>query len=264
MVATGRNSTLRTSSCNGRRMLPGPRPQVRRITDSYWTAANFGPELEMYATVTIPSGSVVYLLGRIQQEGGANTFDGYNVRVNSGEQGSIGRNTNAASTALVSRQCRISGLGYRRQDWASALRGRAEPLPLAEWRAVRGSSSPPSPTRRIKPQARSASTLACSTSGIDDLFVSTNVAGTFTVAREAWTSRGAGVQTDVTNTVAGFIHHSRSPTRLVERLSSGSPGHSTAFTLGRRSPGQRPGAGKQRRRQRWRALRDRPGRGRRD
>jgi hypothetical protein len=69
---------------------------------SYWTPANFGADLEAYATISTVSGGCG-LLVRIQGEGGAATWDGYRLNISSaGTVTGIGRYTNAAVTSLAS------------------------------------------------------------------------------------------------------------------------------------------------------------------
>lgn len=46
---------------------------------SYWVPANFGPDVDVAVTISTLSGNSVGLLARIQGEGGAATYDGYQI-----------------------------------------------------------------------------------------------------------------------------------------------------------------------------------------
>ena len=72
------------------------------VGSSYWTPANFGPDLEAYVTIaatgaTGQSGIVV----RVQEEGGAATWDGYLIGMSSTVSGVIYKVTNTGTTLLT-------------------------------------------------------------------------------------------------------------------------------------------------------------------
>ncbi len=84
------------------------RCSVTGLDISYWTPTNFGPDCEVFATLsTVPvaaGGMRLYL--RIQGEGGSNTFDGYMLRtiwVTGGANDTVTLSvvTNAAATLLA-------------------------------------------------------------------------------------------------------------------------------------------------------------------
>lgn len=100
---------------------------------SYWTPANLGPDLEAYFTFTTVA-NAVGILFRIQDEGGANTWDGYRVQANKfSNQTIIERVTNAAPTSLIT----VSTV------WASGdlLGARCQGSMLQAWRQPSGSGT---------------------------------------------------------------------------------------------------------------------------
>ena len=172
---------------------------VNSAQNASYYATDFGPELDAYVTLTTipPGGNLVQLRARVQGAGGSATWDGYAVQYIGGGQVDIYVYTNAVAA---------SSLGSALVDLADGdkLGIRCTGSSISAWTFSGGLW-----TRRVAvtnatygSAGKVALYVDSTTSQVDDLYVAP--VGFFNVNREAWTSRGAGVQTDVTNTVAGW------------------------------------------------------------
>jgi hypothetical protein len=166
---------------------------------AYWTPATFGPDVEAYCTLTTVSSARVF--ARLQDAGGSGTADGYSVAYLHGStQIIIYRTTNFADTALSTStigaltdgaKIGIACHGSTVQAWVQTSGG--------SWSLLA------SATDTTYASAGHVGLLIQDTATRVDDFYAGTATETFPVTeREAWTSRGAGVQTDVTNTVAGW------------------------------------------------------------
>lgn len=174
---------------------------------SYWTPSNIGPDCEAYITVvTTPAGAGqrVLLYARVQGEGGANTHDGYVVTLDPSTGDVVLVSVlNASFTTLAT----ASATGFAN---GNKLGIRCVGPKIEAWRHD-GSSwallTSANDTTYASAGKVAFAMLDTGTSGrLDDVYAG-NVTSTFDTAavdREAWTSRGGGVLTDVTNTAAGW------------------------------------------------------------
>ena len=178
------------------------------IGAAYWTPADFGPDVEAYVTVvTAPTVSdSVQILARVQSAGGSNTHDGYAVRVSATDTRivTVTNGTNGAPLLQVTRtpangdKIGIRCHGDRVSAWVQPSGGS-----WANLGTVIDSTYP---------AAGKVAVHSAGTSPVfDDVYAGTaydtftgGSAGAAITEREAWTSRGAGVQTDVRNTAAGY------------------------------------------------------------
>ena len=93
--------------------------QAASITgESYWTVQNYGPDVDVYTTITtMPlAGNNVDVSARILGEGGNNTYDGYRARMiqNAGTDSlTICRVANAAITTLATMTTRDFAVGEK-------------------------------------------------------------------------------------------------------------------------------------------------------
>ena len=203
-ISEGGNWAALGAGTGFRRLSNEARPAASVQSRSYWTAADFGPDLEMYATIrAMTTGVTQQLVFRLQSPD-TSGYDGYRVALLSAV--SLFRMTDGGSTA-------ISTTHDSTPTWAVGdkigVRMTGSLLEVYRW-----------------PSGGSAWALVChgtdatwaaagkigfvflgtaTNGGFDDLYAGTNTS-VFAppVTREAWTSRGAGVQTDSTNTVAGW------------------------------------------------------------
>jgi len=214
---------------------------------SYWTPANFGPDVEAVITVQTALASLnnFGLIARITAEGGAGTYNGYRVGYTHGTPGTIvvQRVVATASTTLATVTITALTLGAQ-------LGIRCYGSSIEAWYKPSGGSwtlAAAAEDFTYMSAGKVAIFSNDTTFRLDD-FSAGSTLGTFPfVGREAWTSRGAGVQTDVTNTVTGWV-----PPIQVTDTAAGTPvdwftKKLAAFTLGGAvrvnariaSPGQR-------------------------
>ena len=101
------------------------------ISRSYWTPTNFGPDLQAYTTIV--SGTALRIQARVQGEGGAATWDGYEFTA-AGSNTIISRVTNASFTTLFTSSVIVT--------WAAGdkLGARLEGTSLQIWRFPSGGS----------------------------------------------------------------------------------------------------------------------------
>ncbi len=108
-LSAGGNWAALSSSTGGlQRISNAAASSAAGLTYSYWTPSNFGPDCEVYAKVaTVLAGaSGVRLYARVVGEGGANTFDGYQLRYSwvtgaANDTVAIAVVTNAVATTLA-------------------------------------------------------------------------------------------------------------------------------------------------------------------
>jgi hypothetical protein len=164
---------------------------------SYWTPANFGPDLEAYATLPNVVGNVG-IVARVQGEGGAGTWDGYRVRAVGGSntaQSSVV--TNATVTVLISVA----------QTWSAndKIGMRVEGSTIQMWRQAAGSGDWNLMATAVDTTYSSAGKIGLNcgstTVRIDDFYAATD-SNLFT--QKAWTSRGAGVVSYLSDTDTGW------------------------------------------------------------
>lgn len=167
------------------------------IGAGYWTAANFGPDVEAYVTLAVTQTNA-RVLARVQGEGGAATFDGYVVSALSTTT-DVRRFTDAVSTLLRSTTHAFT--------WANGdkLGIAAKGSTIQAWRQASGSSEWDLICSAHDTTYASAGKVALSapstTVRFDDFYAATN---SVLFAETAWTSRGSGVTSIVSDTLAGF------------------------------------------------------------
>jgi len=183
---------------------------------SYYTVSDFGPNVEAYITISTVSGrNGIFLC--IQQPGGTNQWDGYTFTIASGLQPVIGKVTNNVQTNLAVGSSFTVSAGdkvgaSRRSD--GLLNLWYLPSGGSTWVALCGAQDTTYSTGKI------AVSSTATAARLDDLFCS-STSGTFPM--QAWTSRGDGVQSVATSTVAGWT----APLGVVEWYTK----QLTAFTL---------------------------------
>ena len=101
--------------------------------ESYWTPANFGPDLEAYVTISTTAATASGIAVRIQGEGGANTWDGYGVVGASGTGITIQRIDNGTPTTLINTSLVTIASGDK-------LGVRCEGSTIQAWKQASGSS----------------------------------------------------------------------------------------------------------------------------
>ena len=170
---------------------------------SYWTPANFGSDAE--AHITLPesgSGSEqAWVAVRVQGEGGSATWDGYAAGTTSAT-GTVAlyRVDNAVFTTLATGSVTVAD-GCK---VGIAVHGTA----IEAWFQPSGGSWTKCATATDTTYASAGKfamgfATAVTTVRIDDAYAGTATETFAVTEREAWTSRGAGVQTDVRDTATG-------------------------------------------------------------
>jgi hypothetical protein len=169
---------------------------INGLGASYWTPANFGPDVEVYLTLTNVAVSGHGLAVRVQGEGGANTWDGYQARLTAAEV-ILSRVTDSVRTDLDSS---ISA-GFAAGDKLGlSVRGST----ITAWRQPSGSSRWNIVLTAVDATYASAGKIAViapwTTTRSDNFFAGT---GSRSFSQKAWTSRGAGVVAPVAS-LAGW------------------------------------------------------------
>jgi hypothetical protein len=168
------------------------------VSRSYWTPANFGPDLEAYVTLSTAAAGTAGLVVRVQGEGGANTWDGYQITAASTGTVTILRADNGVTTQLIA-----AAGGFASGD---KLGVRCEGSTIQAWRQASGSSDWNLISSAVDATYGSAGKvgLSCAdtSSRLDDLYAATD-SNLFT--QQAWTSRGAGVVSYRSDTDAGWV-----------------------------------------------------------
>jgi hypothetical protein len=164
--------------------------------NSYWTPTNFGADLEAYVTiVTVGAGGGIN--ARVQGEGGANTWDGYRVLAD-GTFTVIQSVTNATTTDLIA-----VSQGFSAGD---KMGMRIEGSTIQAWRQASGSGTWNLIATVVDTTYASAGKIGlyCNSSTVvlDDFYAATD-SNLFT--QQAWTSRGAGVVSYISDTDAGWV-----------------------------------------------------------
>ncbi len=194
----GNWANLNTSSNPLQRLSNAATASVNADSASYWTPANFGADLEAYVTITSPATSPAGLIGRIQGEGGAATWDGYVVRASTLSL-QIGRVDNGVITLLVNTGSVTIASGDK-------LGMRISGSAIEAWKQLSGSSVwnlVATTTDTTYASAGKIGLFCTSTSiGMDDFYAATN-SNLFTPL--AWTSRGGGVTNYQWPTQAGWV-----------------------------------------------------------
>lgn len=164
---------------------------------SYWTPTNYGPDLEAYVTLVTVTGTQG-ILARIQGEGGANTWDGYQVAQLAGSNTLIQRYDNGAATTIAQEATTAWGNGDK-------IGMRIKGSVIEVWRFPSGGSAwqlLASATDTTYPNAGKIGLYNTQTNGsMDDLYIS-NISNLFTM--QAWTARGAGVISCLHSSVSGW------------------------------------------------------------
>lgn len=196
----GKWANLNTSSNPLQRISGASGQTVAGICASYWTPENFGPDVEAYVTIVTLSTGFHSILLRIQNEGGAATWDGYRFNVSSSTTSHIYVVTNGVSTSL------IQNLDT---TWASGdkLGARIVGNTLQLWRQPSGSSTWNLVSSAVDSTYPSAGKIGLyqtgdGTSRLDDFYAATN-SNLFT--QKAWTSRGSGVINYRSDTNTGWV-----------------------------------------------------------
>lgn len=114
----GKWGPLDTTSNPLRRVSNAATSTVSTTGENYWTVQNYGPDVDVYVTITVMplAGNNVDVSARIQGEGGAATYDGYRARMlqNAGTDSlTICRVTNAAITTLATMTTRDFAVGEK-------------------------------------------------------------------------------------------------------------------------------------------------------
>jgi hypothetical protein len=172
-------------------------------TAGSYHSSSIGPDVEAYVTIAAYAGnSNAGVAVRVQGGGGAATWDGYLATGNSTLwMTTLWRVTDGVLTQIAN----YGGLSPSDGDKIGISAHGSE---ISLWRMANGASTWTLLRSVIDTTYANAGNVALytETSGawrLDDLYASA-VAGTFSLEREAWTSRGASVQTDVTNTTSGW------------------------------------------------------------
>ncbi len=194
----GNWANLNTSSDPLQRLSNAASASVNTDSASYWTPANFGADLEAYVTITNPATSPAGLIGRIQGEGGAATWDGYVVRASTLSL-QIGRVDNGVITLLVNTGSVTVASGDK-------LGMRISGSAIEAWKQLSGSgvwNLVATTTDTTYASAGKIGLFCTSTSiGMDDFYAATN-SNLFTPL--AWTARGGGVTNYQWPTQAGWV-----------------------------------------------------------
>ena len=163
---------------------------------SYWTPANFGPDLEAYVTAGTATPQIGIAV-RIQGEGGSNTWDGYLVLPAAGFT-QIFAVTNGSPATLVTGTNSTWAVGDK-------LGVRCEGSTIQAWRQASGSGTWNLVCTVVDTTYSSAGKVALrsdsTTQIVDDFYAATD-SNLFT--QKAWTSRGAGVVSYLSDTDAGW------------------------------------------------------------
>ena len=166
--------------------------------ESYWTPANFGPDLEAYVTISTTAATASGIAVRIQGEGGANTWDGYGVVGASGTGITIQRIDNGTPTTLINTSLVTIASGDK-------LGVRCEGSTIQAWKQASGSSDWNLVLTVVDATYGSAGKIGlrvtATAARLDDFYAATD-SNLFT--QKAWTSRGAGVVSYRSDTDTGW------------------------------------------------------------
>lgn len=186
---------MQVTSTQARGSVAGPTNQ-----SSYYTPTDF-TNVEMYATLTVSGTCVLILYARVQDAGGTNAVDGYTARAATGENGLLGLLTNAVGGGTI-KSNPVSTTWATGDKLGLAIHG--SKISLYRWNGSLWQGLALATDTTYPSAGKIAIFSSVSAAGFDDLYAG-DVAGTFHVNREAWTSRGAGVQSDVVNSETGWV-----------------------------------------------------------
>jgi len=185
----------------------GPNDTAALLRASYWTPGNFGPDVEAYATLAVVTNNqqAYDVYARVQQEGGSGTHDGYVARLNTSGDIELRLITNGSGSALGPAPFSITpaaGMKLGIRCHGSTIESWYQPSGGA-WTLIGSVTDTTYPS--AGKVGLGVNNNLSQAGRIDDFYAGTITSGLpYTTNREAWTSRGAGVQTDDTNTVAGW------------------------------------------------------------